>query len=48
MQQELLRHLRDQFREFCGLISIDEIVSNEPLMRVIERFERMLNAALGE
>ena len=45
MYQELLNHLKDQFHEFCGMISIDEIVSNEPLMRVIEQFERMLNAA---
>lgn len=44
-KSELIHRLRDQFRDFCGLISIDEIVSNEPLIRVIERIEKMLATA---
>lgn len=45
MYYELMTHLRGQFNEFCGLISLDEIASNDALMRVIERFDRILKAA---
>lgn len=40
-----LKDLKHEFYEWCGLLSIDEIVSNPPLIRAIERIERMLLAA---
>ncbi|MGK5086894.1 hypothetical protein WDW86_05000 [Bdellovibrionota bacterium FG-2] len=40
-----LDHLQDLFREWCGLLSVDELVENEPLTAVIERLSRMLEAA---
>ena len=42
---EKLKDLKQEFYEWCGLLSIDEIVSNTNLIRVIERLERMLLAA---
>ncbi|MGK5086976.1 hypothetical protein WDW86_05415 [Bdellovibrionota bacterium FG-2] len=45
---EALNQLKLEFFEWCGLLSIDEIVSNANLIRVIERLERMLLAAGGE
>lgn len=43
-KNELLLGLKEDFRQWCGLLSIDEIVSNSKLIRVIERLERMLVA----
>ena len=40
-----LATLKDDFNEWCGVLSIDEIMSNPPLIRVVERLIRMLNAA---
>lgn len=43
MSQDIITQLKEQFRDFCGLLSVNEITNNAPLMRVLERFERMLN-----
>lgn len=39
------KDLKEEFYEWCGLLSIDEIVSNTNLIRSIERLERMLISA---
>lgn len=41
----VLTELKDEFHSWCGLLSIEEIISNTELIRVIERLERMLLAA---
>lgn len=41
----VLTDLKNEFYSWCGLLSIDEIVSNMQLIRAIERLERMLLAA---
>lgn len=40
-----LTGVKQEFYEWCGLLSIDEIASNIPLLNSIERLERMLLAA---
>ena len=40
-----LRRLKQDFYDWCALLSIDEIVSNAPLICSIERLERALIAA---
>lgn len=40
-----LSNVKQEFYEWCGLLSIDEIASNIPLLKSIERLERMLLAA---
>lgn len=40
-----LTNVKQEFYEWCGLLSIDEIASNIPLLKSIERLERMLLAA---
>lgn len=45
MEETNLDRLKEQFREFCALLTVTEITSNAPLMTVIERFDRMLRAA---
>lgn len=40
-----LKDIKQEFYEWCGLLSIDEIASNAPLLKSIERLERMLLAA---
>ena len=40
-----LKDLKQEFYTWCGLLSIDEILSNPNLIHVIERLERMLLAA---
>lgn len=42
----LLNELKDEFRQWCGMLSIDEIVSNKNLIIKIERFERMILTAI--
>ena len=40
-----LKDLKWAFYDWCASLTIDEIVSNEPLIEVIERVERMLVGA---
>lgn len=44
----LVQNLKKDFRDLCGLLSVEEIMSNGPLIRVIERLERMLLAVEAE
>jgi len=41
----ILKELKKEFYDWCWLLSVEEIVSNPPLVRTIERLERMLIAA---
>jgi len=43
-----LRELKEDFRQWCGLLSIKEIMSNPKLMQSIKRLERMLSAATDD
>ena len=45
IQTEMLTGLKHEFYEWCGLLSVEEIVSNTNLIQVIKRLERMLLAA---
>ncbi len=45
MQQQLIEQLKCQLHEFCGLVSVEELSKNEALVRVLERYARMLSAA---
>ncbi len=42
---DILKQLKSTFYDWCSILTIDEIVSNEELIRTIERLERMLIAA---
>ncbi len=44
MSKNELHELKEDFRKFCGLLSIPEIMSNFAMIRVMERLERMLQA----
>lgn len=44
MRRSLLSQLKKDFFEWCGLLSIEEVLSNPRLMEVAERVERMLLA----
>jgi hypothetical protein len=46
MKYDDLRQLREEFNDWCVLLSIDEIASNKPLMKAIERVERSLIEAV--
>ncbi len=36
--------LKHDFYQWCGLLSVDEILENQDLIRVIERLQRMFLA----
>ncbi len=42
-----LTQFRSEFHDWCGRISLKEVAENGPLMRVIERLDRMLVEAIG-
>jgi hypothetical protein len=44
MRTKYLKKLRDEFREWCGLLSIEEIMANGPLIAKIERIEHLFKA----
>lgn len=39
---QFIRRLKEEFYDWCGLLSIDEVVSNTLLIGSIERLERQL------
>lgn len=41
-KSKLVDQIKEEFVDFCGLLSIDEIASNMRLMRLIEESERSL------
>jgi hypothetical protein len=43
--KDILKQLKTTFYDWCSLLTIDEVVSNEDLIKTIERLERMLIAA---
>ena len=43
-----LRELKEDFRQWCGLLSTKEIMSNPELIQAIKRLDRMLDAATGD
>jgi hypothetical protein len=45
MSRVSIRVLKEDFYEWLGTLSVEEIMSNKELLRVIERLERMLLAA---
>ena len=42
LRARLINQIKEEFANFCGLLSIDEIASNLRLMRLIEDAERSL------
>lgn len=42
MKQSAIQALKQEFYDWCSLLSIDEVVSNRPLIAAIERLERAL------
>lgn len=46
MKYEDLRQLREAFYDWCTLLSIDEIASNDPLIVAIRRVENSLVEAV--
>jgi len=45
MKIRSLSEVKRLFHEWCGSLSIDEIISNRELIQSIERIERMLLTA---
>lgn len=45
MSKNELHRLKEDFRKFCGLLSIKEIMSNIAMIQIMERLERMLQTA---
>jgi hypothetical protein len=43
MNQKAMIDLKRAFREWCGLLSIDEIISNVALAEAIAQVEQLLN-----
>ncbi len=44
----LLAELKDEFRRWYSMLSIQEIMSNTNLIRALERVEKLLNEAILE
>ncbi len=42
MNKYLITQLKEEFYDWCTMLSIDEIASNRRLMRAIERMEKRL------
>ena len=42
-----LKKLRDQFYDWCSQLSLDEVASNEELIRTIEEMERFILSTYG-
>ena len=42
-----LLQFRNEFHDWCDHLSVDEIKQNAPLIRTMERMERILGAALA-
>jgi len=45
VEKVLLNELKLHFYDWCSYLTIDEIVSNEPLIAGIEKLERLLVGA---
>ena len=45
MHKQKVKELKNEFHEWCGLLSIEEIMSNPVLIRIMERVERLILAA---
>lgn len=43
MNERAMNDLKHAFREWCGLLSIDEIISNGALTEAIAKVEQLLN-----
>ena len=42
-----LKDLKQEFYNFLGSLSIEEIIGNFDLMKEVERFDRLIQAAEG-
>ncbi len=42
MERSLIKQLRGEFNVWCSMLSLDEIASNQRLLRTIERIEKQL------
>jgi hypothetical protein len=42
----LITELKNELREWCGMLSVEEIMSNPDLIQCFERFERALQKTL--
>ena len=40
MSNETLKNLRDEFRNWYGMISIEELIENSELVEIIKKIER--------
>ena len=45
MTKEYLEKIKRLFREWCGSLSVEELVSNHELVAIIERIESRLVSA---
>ena len=43
--KEKIKRLKEEFREWCGLLSVEEIISNPSLIEAIKRIESLLQGA---
>ena len=43
--KEKIKKLKEEFREWCGQLSIEEIISNPPLIEAIKRIESLFQGA---
>ena len=46
MKYDDLRELKEEFYDWCTMLSLDELASNVPLGKAIERLERSLIDAI--
>lgn len=42
MDQNSIREIKQEFFKLCDVISLEEVCSNEPLIAIIERIERLI------
>lgn len=45
MEERIITSLKHDFYDWCGMLSIDECVSNERLIKLIEQLERLILTA---
>ena len=41
MEKKFVEEMKEEFRELCGALSVEEIMSNKPLISLIEKMEKM-------
>lgn len=47
MRTIILNDLKQEFYEFLGSLSVEELTKNFDLIREVERFDRLIQAAQG-